>query len=67
MSRLVIDVSGDQHQKIKAMAVLQGKTVKDYVLDKLFPKEGTSEDQAWMELAELLMKRIESAESNPPP
>lgn len=66
MSRLVIDVSGEQHQKIKAMAVLQGKTVKDYVLGKLFPEEGASEDQSWMELTELLMKRIESAENNPP-
>ncbi len=48
------------------MAVLQGKTVKDYVLGKLFPEGGSGEDQSWMELTELLMKRIKGAENNPP-
>ena len=63
MSRLIIDVSGDQHQKIKTLAALQGKTMRDYVLDRLFPK---GEAQSWEELKELLVARIEEAENNPP-
>ncbi len=39
MSRLIIDVSGDQHQKIKAQATIQGKSVNEYVLDNCSPKE----------------------------
>lgn len=66
MSRLVIDVSGEQHQKIKVLAALQGKSVKDYVLGKLFPEAGTDEDQAWEELYSILSDRIEAAENNPP-
>lgn len=63
MSRLIIDVSGQQHQKIKALAALQGKTMRQYVLDKLFPD---GEDQSWKELETILMTRIEDAENNPP-
>lgn len=61
MSRLIIDVSGEQHQKIKALAALQGKSMKDYVLDKLFPE---GEDQSWEELKTILRSRIEDAENN---
>lgn len=65
MSRLIIDVSGEQHQKIKVLAALQGKTIKDYVLEKLFPNE-IDEDQSWEELSAILMDRIDEAENNPP-
>tara|TARA_Y100001972_G_scaffold121257_1_gene165022 strand:- start:2585 stop:2839 length:255 start_codon:yes stop_codon:yes gene_type:complete len=65
MSRLIIDISSEQHQKIKVLAALQGKTIKDYVLEKIFPKDA-NEDQAWEELTELLTGRIEDAENNPP-
>ena len=47
MSRLVIDVSSEQHQKIKALASLQGKSIKDYVLDKIL----TDEESAMEELS----------------
>lgn len=33
MSRLAIDVTDQQHQALKAMAALEGKTIKQYVLD----------------------------------
>ena len=65
MSRLVIDVSGEQHQKIKVLAALQGKTIKDYILGKLIP-EDESEDEAWKELSYMLLPRIEAAENNQP-
>lgn len=63
MSRLIIDVSGEQHQKIKALAALHGKTMRDYVLDRLFPK---GEAQSWDELKAVLLARIEEAENNSP-
>jgi predicted lipoprotein len=62
MSRLIIDVSGEQHQQIKAMAALQGKTIKDYVLEKIFPQK-SDEDVAWQELTDLLESRIKEAEA----
>ncbi len=64
MSRIVIDVSGEQHQKIKLMATLQGKTIKDYVLSKLIP-ENETEDESWKELSSILLSRIEAVENGP--
>ena len=61
MSRLVIDVSGEQHQQIKALAALQGKTIKDLILDKLFTDKD-DEQKAWEELESLLASRVEEAE-----
>ena len=65
MSQLVIDVSGEQHQKIKVLAALQGKSIKDYVLSKLIP-EDENESEAWAELNSILLSRIEAVESNQP-
>ena len=65
MSRLIIDVSSDQHQQIKALAALQGKTIKDFVLEKIFPKGNSSETEAWNELTDFLSSRIEEAENSP--
>ena len=36
MSRLSIEVTPEQHQKIKALAALHGKSIKDFILNKLF-------------------------------
>ncbi|MEQ9286832.1 MAG: hypothetical protein RIG77_07995 [Cyclobacteriaceae bacterium] len=65
MSRLIIDVSGEQHRKIKTLAALQGKTIKSYVLDKIFPDDDVA-SESWEELSEHLMPRIQDAENNPP-
>lgn len=54
MSRLTIDMTAEQHQNLKAMAALQGKTIKQYTLERLFP----ADDQAWQELQTLLTQRI---------
>ena len=37
MTRLTIDVSGEEKQKIKALAALHGQTLKDYVLERVLP------------------------------
>ena len=33
MSRISIDVSPEEHRKLKAIAALKGKTMKDYLLE----------------------------------
>ncbi|KEY56566.1 antitoxin ParD [Serratia sp. DD3] len=57
MSRLTIDITDQQHQSLKALAALQGKTIKQYALERLFPGD-TDADQAWKELKNLLGNRI---------
>ncbi|PHM66079.1 antitoxin [Xenorhabdus sp. KJ12.1] len=57
MSRLTIDITDQQHKSLKALAALQGKTIKQYALERLFP-DMTNDDQAWQELKALLKTRI---------
>ena len=57
MSRLTIDMTDLQHQSLKALAALQGKTIKHYALERLFPGDAEA-DQAMRELRELLRNRI---------
>lgn len=57
MSRLTIDISDHQHQNLKALAALQGKTIKQYALEKLLP--GDDDADAWQELKTLLAARVE--------
>jgi len=60
MSRLSIDLTPEQHQKIKAVAALQGKSIKEYVLAQILPTS-SDEDLALNELETLLDERIKSA------
>ncbi|ARV23411.1 antitoxin [Xanthomonas citri pv. glycines] len=57
MSRLTIDITDQQHQSLKALAALQGKTIKQYALERLFPGDADAE-QAWQELKTLLRTRV---------
>ena len=57
MSRLTIDITDQQHQSLKALAALQGKTIRQYALERLFPADSKG-DQAWQELKTLLGERI---------
>lgn len=57
--RLSIDISPEQHQRLKASAALQGKTIKDYVLDKTLPS--SDEQSALNELESFLKPRLEAA------
>ena len=57
MSRLTIDITEQQHQSLKAMAALQGKTIKQYALERLFPGDADA-DQAWQALQVLLRQRL---------
>lgn len=62
MSRLTIDLTEQQHQVLKAMAALQGKTIKDYAIERLFPAPG-GEEHAFGELKALLEERLAQARS----
>jgi len=60
MSRLTIDVTKQQHQTLKALAAMQGKTLRQYALERLLP-ENPAGDQALRELEALLAERLAEA------
>lgn len=62
MSRLSIDLTPEQHQKIKAVAAMQGKSIKEYVLTQILPTS-SDEDMALRELEILLDKRVRSVKA----
>jgi hypothetical protein len=66
MSRLSIEVTPEQHQRLKAMAALSGKTIKDYILACALPplpaQASLSEADALRQLEAFLKPRIEEAE-----
>lgn len=57
--RLSIEISPEQHQRLKASAALQGKSIKNYVLDKTLPN--SDEQSALYELEGFLKPRIKAA------
>jgi hypothetical protein len=65
MTRLSIDISPEDHQKLKAIAALKGQSIKDYVLGRALGDapvlDGMSEDEAFMALANFLEPKIEQA------
>ena len=63
MSRISIDVTDAEHQRLKAMAALQGKTIKEFVLASTLGRERRDSDEAaaLAELEALLDKRLANA------
>ena len=61
MSRLTIEITEQQHQSIKALAAMQGKSIKEYAMQRLLPLT-SDEEKAMQELEEFLKPRIEAAE-----
>ena len=61
MSRISIDVTPDEHKKLKALAALRGKSIKDFVLECTLGSTGAA-TQAMNELEALLDERIRKAE-----
>jgi Antitoxin ParD len=57
MSRLTIDLTDTQHQSIKAMAALQGKSIKQFAVERLF-SDLPDEEKALVELKALLQQRL---------
>ena len=63
MSRISIDVTPAEHQRLKAMAALQGQSIKDYVLSRTLKAPTEDEEAATNELVALLDARIERAKT----
>lgn len=65
MPRLSIDITPEEHQKLKAIAALKGESIKDYVLKRTLGDapalNDMSEDEAVVALADFLKPRIEQA------
>ena len=65
MPRLSIDITVEDHQKLKAIAALKGESIKDYVLKRTLGDapalDGMREDEAIAALADFLKPRIEQA------
>jgi uncharacterized protein (DUF1778 family) len=59
--RLSIELSPEQHQLLKAAAAMQGKSIKDYVLDRTLP--GHNEQLALRQLEAFLLPRIDAAKN----
>lgn len=66
MPRLSIDITPEEHQKLKAIAALKGESIKDYVLKRTLGDapdlDDMSEDEAVAALADFLKPRIEQAQ-----
>ena len=62
MSRLSIDLTPEQHKKIKAIAAMQGKSIKEYVLNQILPTS-SDEEMALHELEALLDERVKSVKT----
>jgi uncharacterized protein (DUF1778 family) len=62
MSRISIDVTDDEHKKLKAMAALRGKSIKDFVLERTLIAD-EADDNAMRELEKLLDRRIRTAQA----
>jgi hypothetical protein len=60
MTRISIDVSDDDHKKLKTISALRGQSIKDYVLERTLGV-GEDEEIALKELEELLDSRIRAA------
>jgi hypothetical protein len=66
MSRLSIEVTPEQHQRLKAVAALSGMTIKEYVLARVLPpvpeQDDLSEEEALYRLEAFLKPRVEAAQ-----
>ncbi len=65
MSRLSIEITPEEHRQIKAMAALQGKSIKDLVMERIFTKSEDA-DVEWAEFTSLLRDRIKKAKESEP-
>jgi uncharacterized protein (DUF1778 family) len=65
MPRLSIDITPEEHQKLKAIAALKGQSIKDFVLQRTLGEAPAIDDMSEVEaleaLSEFLKPRIEQA------
>ena len=63
MPRLSIDLTPEQHKRLKAIAALRGQSIKDYVLQQSLEGAPMTEQEALQELDAFLKPRVEEAQS----
>jgi myo-inositol catabolism protein IolC len=64
--RLSIEVTQEQHQRLKAVAALRGQSIKDYVLERVLPDMSVADENAALRQLERFLKpRIEAAKGAP--
>ena len=61
MSRLTIDMTEQQHQTLKAMAALEGKTIKQFTLERLFETKKVDRNSL-DDIRALLAERVAQAQ-----
>ncbi len=65
--RLSLDITQEQHKRLKVVAALNGQTMKDYVLSRVFSETSAQEDlvqeddKALRQLEAFLAPRLEEA------
>lgn len=59
--RLSIEITPEQHQNLKAAAALQGKSIKNYVLERALPN--ADEQAALQKLEAYLAPRVAAAKA----
>lgn len=64
MKRITIEVSEAEHQQVKAKALLEGKTMKDFILDSALGDTANDEKGTISELVALLDVRSANAKKN---
>ncbi len=61
--RLSIEVTPEQHQRLKAVAALCGKSIKAYVLERVLPDTQAGDDgEALHQLETFLEPRLKAAQ-----
>lgn len=64
MSRISIDVTADEHKRLKALAALEGQSIKEFVLSRTLSRsDSNNESEAMKELEAMLSARIHRAET----
>src|SRR5262245_24235902 len=64
MSRISIDVTAEEHRKLKALAAFQGKSIKEFVIERTLGAKGDEAQQvALRELERMLDERIRGSEN----
>lgn len=60
--RLSLDITQEQHQRLKMVSALNGQSMEDYVLERLFSDASAQEDEkALRQLEAFLAPRLEEA------
>ena len=53
--RLSIEVAPEEHQRLRAVAALQGKSIEDYVLERVLPVTPTPEQEQALQQLEAFL------------